>query len=184
MTILQSCISTMKEAETWTLSVHAKTNKFNLNFKAKRFFFPNFYQVSFKLKTRPRISSLNKSKTLKSKFIKILKKCRFKSINNTRTGATRNSSSEYISCAGPNSGTIARINKWIASGEKYVGGIVLQSFKIFQQLKLLMGINVIYWLLMILCGVSVSYRLIAAKQNSFICNAAADFLYKMFGELG
>ncbi|KAL8102093.1 hypothetical protein AgCh_026832 [Apium graveolens] len=143
---LQSCISTMKEAETWTLSVHAKTNKFNLNFKAKRFFFPNFYQVSFKLKTRPRISSLNKSKTLKSKFIKILKKCRFKSINNTRTGATRNSSSEYISCAGPNSGTIARINKWIASGE--------------------------------------NYRLIAAKQNSFICNAAADFLYKMFGELG
>ncbi|KAL8102056.1 hypothetical protein AgCh_026808 [Apium graveolens] len=47
---------------------------------------------------------------------------------------------------GPNSGTIARINKWIASGE--------------------------------------NYRLIAAKQNSFICNAAADFLYKMFGELG
>lgn len=90
----------MKEAETWTLCVDAKLNKFNLKLKAKRFFFPNFYELSFKLKTHPpRLSSLKKSKTLKSKFFKILDKCRFKPFKNSGIGAHRNSTSRCIASA-------------------------------------------------------------------------------------
>ncbi|KAK1351522.1 hypothetical protein POM88_054209 [Heracleum sosnowskyi] len=110
----------MKETETWTLSVDAKvTNKFNLKLRAKKFFFPDFYQLSFKLKTHPRASSLKKSKTLKSKFINILKKCRFKYIKKTGIGANSNSTSRCISSAGPSSGNVAKFKKWIASGDNY-----------------------------------------------------------------
>ncbi|KAK1351523.1 putative serine/threonine-protein kinase PBL1 [Heracleum sosnowskyi] len=62
-------------------------------------------------------------KTPKSKFIKILEKCRFKHVKNTGIGANRNSTSRCISSAEPNSGNLARFSKWIATGEKDIRGI-------------------------------------------------------------
>lgn len=90
--IVLLCKPPMREAESWTLYVDAKANKYKLKLKAKRvLLFPNLYQVSLKLKTtHPRVSFVKKLK-----LIKILEKCRMKIVGK------RNSrpSGGCISCA-------------------------------------------------------------------------------------
>lgn len=80
------------QQQPWTLYVHAKFKNFNFKLKAKRVLpNSNFYQFSFllklyplliKLESRPRVSFLKKSKSLKPKFLWILEKLRIKPTKN------------------------------------------------------------------------------------------------------
>ena len=69
---------------------------------------------------------------------------------------------------------------WITA-EKDNIGTSIQRLNIFNNLKMFMGMNVIY-LFVFLATAAVSYWVLAVKYNNFM-TSAVGFFYKMLAEL-